>query len=225
MLAGGLTLGGGMANADGYRDSDKDRPAARDSWTGFYVGIHGGMAGSDVGFAFPTSGTEADHKGQGLFGGVQAGYNLQFSGLVVGIEGDIAKANIDGQSRCPNSAFRCSHDVDMLASLRARLGFLATPGMLLYVTGGVGRAGADYEVRNIATGRLSAPAFSTTQSGGVIGGGIEVKISDNLSLKGEYLHYGLGSEAVPNGTLVATTGPVDLDLKIDTVKVGLNWRF
>ena len=221
LLAGGLVLGTEVAAGDGY-----GRPSAqRDSWTGFYVGLNAGIGGSGVGFAFPTFDVEADHRGYGFVGGAQVGYNLHISGLVVGVEGDIAWSNIDGQSLCPNADFRCSHEVDMLASLRARLGVLVTPGTLLYLTGGVGWANADYAVRNVATGVLAAPGFSDTQSGGAFGGGIEVRISDNLSLKGEYLHFDLGGESVPNGTLVQNTGPVDLDLRIDTVKVGLNWKF
>jgi outer membrane immunogenic protein len=222
MLVGSLMLSAGFASADGFT---RGKHTARDSWTGIYVGTHAGVSGSDVSFAFTNFGTEADHRGYGLVGGLQAGYNLQFSGLVVGVEADVAWGNVHGESRCPNASFRCGHDVDMLASLRARAGVLLAPSMLVFLTGGAAWADAGYEVRNVTTGLLAAPALSHTQNGSVFGGGVEVRITDNLSLKGEYLRFNLRDESVPNGTLVQTTGPVHLDLQIETVKVGLNWRF
>jgi opacity protein-like surface antigen len=68
------------------------------NWTGFYIGGFGGAAGgrTDIGFVGdPASGNRPWVAG-GL-GGIDLGYNYQFSNnWVVGIEGDVAAANVRG---------------------------------------------------------------------------------------------------------------------------------
>lgn len=91
----------------------------------------------------------------GLIGGVQGGYNWQMNSLVLGIEGDVSFADW-GESRttfdvldgdldfldADEDAFgNASADVDMLASVRGRLGF-AMNNLLIYGTGGIAWADA-----------------------------------------------------------------------------------
>jgi len=68
------------------------------NWTGFYIGGFAGAAAgrTDIGFvADPTSGDRPWVAGG--IGGLEAGYNYEFpSKWVLGIEGDIAAANVHG---------------------------------------------------------------------------------------------------------------------------------
>jgi opacity protein-like surface antigen len=68
------------------------------NWTGFYVGGFAGAAAgrTDIGFVGdPTSGNRPWVAG-GL-GGIEAGYNYQFSNnWVLGVEGDVGAANVHG---------------------------------------------------------------------------------------------------------------------------------
>ena len=66
-------------------------------------------------------------------------------------------------------------------------------------------------------------------SGYFIGGGAEVKLTDAISIKGEYRYTNLGSE---NVTLLPGLAPVidnfvstELDTTIQTARVSLNYRF
>src|ERR1700693_812739 len=99
------------------------------NWTGFYIGINGGGGfGSstwDRTGSFNTSG--------GLVGGT-VGYNYQFGQGVVGIEGDIDWANINGNTNtaCP---FSCKTSDHWLSTVRGRLGY-AADRFLPFVTGG-----------------------------------------------------------------------------------------
>lgn len=92
----------------------------------------------------------------GLIGGVQGGYNWQVNSLVFGIEGDVSftdwgasrttfdanDGDLDDTLIEGEDAFgRASADVDMLASVRGRLGF-AMNNFLIYGTGGVAWADA-----------------------------------------------------------------------------------
>ena len=58
------------------------------NWTGFYAGVNAGYGFSAD---FGASGIDS---ADGFTGGAQAGYNMQFNPLVVGIEGEIDYADI-----------------------------------------------------------------------------------------------------------------------------------
>ena len=54
--------------------------------------------------------------------------------------------------------------------------------------------------------------------------GIEYGFTPNWSAKFEYMHYGFDTANAPMGTLSATNVSA-LRLNIDTLKVGINYRF
>jgi outer membrane immunogenic protein len=97
-------------------------PAPLFSWTGFYLGAHGG-------YGWTTSqGLDAN----GGFAGGQVGYNFQTGSFVFGVEGDGAWANISQGVNgiafgVPVSA---TFKDDALASVRGRLG--VTYGNVLF---------------------------------------------------------------------------------------------
>ena len=99
------------------------------SWTGLYLGAHGG-------YGWTTSqGLDA----KGGFGGGQGGFNYQMGSFVLGLEGDGAWADI---SQSVNGLvfgvpLSVSFQNDALASLRARFGVTANK-VLFYATGGGG---------------------------------------------------------------------------------------
>lgn len=179
------------------------------SWTGFYIGAHGGY-----GFG------ETSPKLQGGFGGGQIGYNYQVNNfLVLGIEGDGAGGQISASETTPDGVTAKFSD-RALASVRARLG-LAFGNALLYGTGGGGWADTS----------LSASALGMTisndhwLSGWTAGGGVEYAFAPQWSAKLEYLRYGLTGQ-----TFTLTSGNQSVsgnvpNFNIDTVKAGINYRF
>ncbi len=199
---------------------------------------------------------------RGLNGGVQAGYNWQTGGLVFGIEADLnfVKAKpeqsnvltlrsaagvnppITVAARDKNKA-----SVDYFATLRGRLGF-ATNALLIYATGGLAYAKVDhsfsqsFHIANTGTPCVSAllsmcmqGSKSSNKAGWVLGGGAEVALSQNWSLKAEYLYTKFGkisSESLGE----VDAGPIRVklpsskvsrsaDLELQTVRVGVNYRF
>lgn len=200
------------------------------SWTGFYIGGHIGYGWSDLDWN-DNGGFNLSHRGKGVLGGGQGGFNWQWNNnLVLGVEVDGTFTDIDGSRACPNPIFRCSHNVDSLVSVRGRLGALvgATRQFLLYGTGGAAWGRVEYEARNATTGALNPGGFesSATHTGWVGGGGIEYKFASNWSAKAEYLYYGLRSktqDCSPQptvGTIICTWKP-----EVQTVKLGINWHF
>jgi len=198
------------------------------SWTGFYVGadIGGAWARSDGRWdpmdnfdkpdpayfgEFPISGAMT---GSGVLAGGHVGYNYQFApSWVAGIEADWSwsntKAKLDqtwvstdpiahpGLIR-PGAHTTLETDLDSIATIRARAGYLVTPSLLLYATGGV--ALADVDLTAIAQNepdhvpRYIAPmSVSKWAPGYVVGGGLEYAFRNRWSLRAEYLFYRLNT--------------------------------
>jgi outer membrane immunogenic protein len=105
----------------------------------------------------------------GAVGGVEAGYNWQWSSWLLGVEADFSAAGMSGRAsgtsflqNVPGAVFTQSttaeQSTDWYGTVRGRLGWLATPNLLLFGTGGFayGRVAgsADY-IANGAGGHLS----------------------------------------------------------------------
>jgi outer membrane immunogenic protein len=164
-------------------------------WTGFYVGAHvGGGWGS-------ANSTDLS----GIVGGIQGGYLMQQGQFVMGLEGEIGIANIDGSRGVIDSS------IDSLGSARARVGF-AVDQFLIYGTGGFGFG--DVEV--------SDPISRDDQwnLGWVLGIGVEAALNHNWSARVEAFHYDLGSSSY-----VLATGNRKVDVDANVIRAGVNYRF
>jgi outer membrane immunogenic protein len=183
-------------------------------WTGWYVGLDGGVVHHDAFFndlsnVFRT-GTFSSNQ-TGGFVGVNAGFNWQQGSFVYGIEADWnwvgAKA---GETwGCPLafcSSLVTSHDVPWIATVRGRAG-LAVDATLFYFTGGL----AFGQVKNSAlvfTGPgngnvlLASTTENTTRVGWTAGAGVEHMITRNWTVRAELRYVDLGRSTrtcVPGG--------------------------
>jgi len=195
-------------------------PVAIYNWTGFYVGLSGGGAWSDTRWQYFASGVNTNHDGSGWLAGGQVGYNWQAGSWVFGLEADGHWADINGSTACPNPAYLCATDVRTLASFRGRIGYAAGP-VLFYGTGGAGYADTRYSATTPGGPNF---AYNTDRWGYAAGAGIEWGFAPSWSAKVEYMHYGFDTNTVPIPALSATATAI-LRLDIDTVKVGINYRF
>ncbi len=225
LFALGCTVTSALAaDLDGpmsYRGGPDSSYARPFSWTGLYVGVHGGVGWTDADWKF--SGSSLSHSGYGGLLGGQVGYNIQAGRAVLGIEGDYSGAWLGASDPCPNPAFACKHDVNWLASIRGRLGFTVNDNRtLLYGTAGVAWADATLSTRDAANVPFGSD-LSVTKQGWVAGAGIEHMLSQNLSARFEYLYYGFGGIHAPAGTLDATATKVDLSSQV--IRFGLNYKF
>jgi outer membrane immunogenic protein len=198
------------------------------SWTGFYLGVNGGGAWGFTGWNFPTNGESASHDMGGGFVGGTVGANYQFSNrLVLGLEGDADFARVNGQTVCPNAFYSCASHVDFLASARGRVGYVFDRA-LLYATGGVGfeQFGVAAKVNNGNTvnGLTVFGPPMQTNVGWVLGVGAEYALTDNWSIKAEYLHYDFGARNYVT-TIETTSTSKSVRDYIETVKIGVNYKF
>ena len=172
----------------------------------------------------------------GFLGGGQIGYNWRFaSNFVAGVEADIqGVAEGRGSSSVTNavsltgfgfpffpgdfwaSQISASKSLDYLGTVRGRIGWLFTPTLLVYGTGGLAYGGVNASLNILSapvrpappafySGMTGSAAFSDTRVGWTVGGGLEWMFMPNWSAKVEYLYYDLGSVAL-NGAPMASLG-------------------
>lgn len=187
------------------------------SWTGFYAGLNIGVGFVNtnlnaVAAPFPVPGS-----GTGLVAGGQIGYNHQINNIVVGIEGDLGYFGVQRRFTFPSGdflAWRTTWD----ASIRGRLG-VAVDRTLLYVTGGI--AFADLRINGVVGQPIAFFPFSESQTrvGWTVGAGVEHAITQNWTVRGEYLYANYGRRDFP-------TIPI-AGVRMDTHKfrIGFNYLF
>lgn len=161
----------------------------------------------------------------GWLGGGQLGCNYQFpaSNWIVGIEGSIAAANIQGTG---NEAGGYVLDVDhakttALGSITGRLGWNGLdPHHLFYVKGGW--ASVKDEFRQDYPGAPPGTYYSSSQnrSGWTLGGGWEWAFSPKWSTFIEYDYYDFGSKVTYGPTYFAA-----IKQTINTIKIGVNFHW
>ena len=97
----------------------KERPSRG---TGFYIGGHGGYAWADVSTGAPAFPAGPPRNSlDGSFVGGQIGYNMQIKGLVLGVEADISKGNLNKTARDGNYITE-TDTIDWLGTVRGRVG-------------------------------------------------------------------------------------------------------
>lgn len=152
------------------------------SWAGPYVGLSAGYAfggQSDD----ETFGNSIDTDG--FVGGAFAGYNWETGGIVAGVEADIGYSGVEGE----NAGTEVESGVE--GSLRARLGYVVTPDVLLYTTAG----GA---AKNVDVATVDG-SDSATALGWTAGVGTDVKITEQVFGRVEYRYSDYGSDDFNTG--------------------------
>jgi outer membrane immunogenic protein len=186
-----------------------------------------------------------------------AGFNWQFAPLwVAGIEADVGFAdktatlngmfapfNSTGISGVAGDTFSVKTTWD--ASARARIGFLPTPWLMAYATGGPAwlhvEATSTCNTLEVGAGRCEPGAFApsvitnaTTKLGWAIGAGLEAALGSNWVARAEYRYSDFGTitntDVRSNGGL-APPAPLplvvtyDLALRTHTATFGVAYKF
>lgn len=206
----------------------KDRaPVSVLSWTGFYAGVNVGYGWSASGITIgDTEDSPVGPEPEGVFGGGQMGYNWQRGSLVLGVEVDMQASGIRDTTHDTNFGDVATSKLNWFGTVRGRLGY-AFDRALVYATGGFAYGG----VENQLSGPLlvgSPYRFDSTATGYVVGGGLDYKISQSMSLRAEYLYINLDTNVAKNpaGTPVTNlTNDVVKDNDYHTVRFGLNYHF
>jgi outer membrane immunogenic protein len=201
---------GRPGEADNYAFATSvDRSGYPASWSGFYIGGTLGYAWGEGRTAGDIGSIRFDQSG--VVGLVHAGYNWQAGRAVLGVEADVGTGDLG--SATDTAVGRLRTDLNAMGSLRARIGFLAGPALLIYGTAGLAWADFDFD---IAGGKARSEAFLGYQVG--IGG--EYRISDKTSLRLEYIYTGLPEERVHHSGLTNSYDP-----SFNALRAGISFKF
>ena len=252
-----FTTGAGAADL-AARPYTKAPPAVVEvyNWTGFYIGANVGYSWgrsddsvliSRFATGFPLNAAAGRNDVNGAIGGGQIGYNWQLTNWLVGLEADIQASGERGSLGF--TCLACADDgtnitsvvtqrLNWFGTVRGRAGFLVTPSILLYGTGGFAygevQTGGSITGNNIAGNPVTAlfPGTSSTRTGWTAGAGIEGRITGNWTAKLEYLYMDLGSvSAGPIATTILVPVRTNAGASYTSsftdniVRVGVNYRF
>lgn len=259
IMAAALTFASAAASAADFPQYTKAAPIqSAYSWTGFEIGVFGGyglsketagISGANpignflVGSGAVPSTIKTDAQG-GVVGGF-VGYNYQFAPQwVAGLEADLAFSDIKGKDgRVLTTApfgFNASlttnvqTELDWYGTVRGRLGYLLTPNVMIYGTGGL----AYGEIKGTTTVTLATPipalngsavgSYDQTKIGYAAGGGVQWAILPNVIARAQYTYIDLGSHGFGANTVVlATPAGVNTSHKDDfhIATVGASYKF
>jgi outer membrane immunogenic protein len=203
------------------------------SWTGFYLGgnIGGAWAHRDVTDTFfGVNFNNGNDKGV-FIGGGQVGYNWQVGYGVLGIEADfdgVANNNNTGTVFTAFGPVQVTSNNRWITTVAARFG-VTNGNWLFYGKAGGGWVGnEDFTVTNLRTGSSFNISNDNSNSGWLLGAGIEWAFAANWSAKVEYNYLGLedrkfivppGSPFFPGDTFTRS------NRNLQMVKAGINYRF
>jgi outer membrane immunogenic protein len=207
------------------------------SWTGFYVGVHGGgdwfskdwflpaTANNIAGGCLPGCPTNAgSHTATSWLAGAQVGFNYQISWFVGGIEAQYSATRLQGSNLIPNfPAVTVNTKTDGVGTLAARLG-IAMDRSLFFVKGGAAWSHDTFWSSTTANG-VTLSTVTDTRWGWMIGVGWEWAFLDNWSVKVEYDHMDFRRRRETLLPVTGVTFDYDIEQTVDLVKVGVNYRF
>jgi len=146
----------------------------------------------------------------GFIGGGQAGYNWQTGAFVLGVETDFDGTTLSKSRNLLGAGFfnpylgttdnltlNSKVSLDWLGTTRGRVGFVVTPDnrFMIYGTGGVAYGGgsAHVSIYDSAANAFWSGSPSSSRVGWTIGAGAEYALTNNWTIRGEYLYVDLGS--------------------------------
>jgi outer membrane immunogenic protein len=236
----GLASGATVLAADLARPVYKAPPQAAPAsdWTGFYIGVHGGGAWSDLDWFYPCTATnlllppcnlaQGGHSATSWLAGGQVGFNYQVEQWVLGIEAEFSATGLNGDHvdrAFPNDTHHSR--TDFIGTVAPRVG-VAWDRALLYAKGGAAWAHNDYSL-SITSSGLTTYTADATRWGWMVGLGIEYAPAQNWSVKVEYnyLDFGTGRILYTSNGAIPGLLPFEEDItqRIQVVKVGLNYKF
>nr|WP_314255909.1 porin family protein [uncultured Devosia sp.] len=183
-------------------------------WSGFYAGVNLGYGWAEYDLNDVTGPVTIDDI-DGILGGAQVGYNHDFGGFLLGAEADFQFSDINRSITGAAGSFDVG--IESFGTVRARAG-LAVDRFLPYVTGGLAWANGSATVVGAGLGTLLDE--DETYVGYTIGAGVEYAVTDNVTVKGEYLYADFGSK-----DFSTAAGTLNTNLDAHVVRAGLNYKF
>jgi outer membrane immunogenic protein len=227
---GGYKDQAGYPPPNGYKDQVGYIPPP--IWQGFYFGGNIGGAwssiepASNVVFLGATPGTVLVNRSiddSNIFGGVQAGYNIQAGNFLYGLEADLGGMGNGARgtfvdASTPARALQINGTGGWYGDITGRGGVLYG-NALFYAKGGFAFFTGDVSVTDNFD---NIHQNSGTFAGWTIGAGFEYMFSPRWTVKFEYMYYDFGNNNF-SCCSNSTSSRLDTNLTANTIKVGFNF--
>jgi outer membrane immunogenic protein len=231
------------------------------NWTGFYAGLNIGYGWGDNSYIssktydFPVElgfGYNRSPDPSGVLGGGQIGVNFQpfmalgldplYERFMLGVEADFQGAGLSqtsgatdyGNARAPTARGfgLITQTQGFFGTARGRVGFLVSPNLLVYGTGGLAYGDVGFSISSVNNFNFAGQSsHDFTRVGWTAGGGGEWMFSPNWSVKVEYLYTDLGAADLYHQSFnpalgkVLTTSLPNVQSNFHSVRGGLNYHF
>ena len=189
------------------------------NWAGGYGGIFGGYGDTDTHSRFAGAARRTVNADGGI-GGIYAGSNFMFfnSKVMLGFDGSTSWSDLTGNGTEPSFGDAVRNREYIQADLRARAGY-AFGSFLPFVAAGV--AFSRTEERNLGPNFPGAEVGRVAFDNFTVGGGLDYRISQRVSLRGEYLY----ETSINTKTVNLTNTGVRQDRDANIVRFGAAYHF
>ena len=216
-------------------DAQEPGPTASASnqlrWSGLYIGAYaGGMyidsdqySPAQLTFGGYSAGT---YGGDHFLGGLQAGYDLQFGNLLLGVGLDLGFVS-SGKDSFLKVDEVIATQTRFLSTFTGRVGYLLSPAMLVYARGGLALARMRYTSVD-ERWNLVADDVDETRVGYTLGVGSEMLLANNWTIFAEFQYmrfnddtstFDYGEQSYP------TRWTYDYDHTLKMATMGIRYRF
>lgn len=188
------------------------------TWTGFYVGLNGGYGFSSSSKATFDGSSHNFNGANGFLAGAQIGYDHQIDKMVLGAAIDFNYSDVNKTWLNTADSYSIKLNQSYAGTARARIGYLVSNDILLYITGGAAMS----KIKGVGTDMSVTPNVVNKQSqthyGFVVGGGAEYRVTKNVST---FVEYRYSDYQAKNYSRFATKA----DFSNSEIRIGLNYRF
>lgn len=235
------------------QSSAQAAPPTSPDWRGFYLGAAAGSVWSQFETTSSTKTgpaltapqanavTQAGNLSlspNGFLAGVTGGYNWQFNRILLGLEGDFQSLSINDTTNSGAVLYphKASHTFvlsaygseNWLFTARPRLGYITDFGLLFATAGlAVGFEQVDFIFVN-NHGEFESQRVRKFKPGYALGAGVETGLSNNVSVKVDYLYTNLGTSNAYDMNHHIAAGQAFISsakLTDNIVRLGVNYHF
>ena len=199
--------------------------AADSPFNGPRIGVVGGYDQSGAGSSIDddTDDNNNDQSIEGIGYGVEAGYDIDTGGAVIGIEGEYLESTADTQFEDGDfegfGLGSVDANRDLYVGLRA--GAKVTPNTLVYAKGGY--TNAKYDI--LSNDGTTEFTNDVDTDGYRVGAGVEYAMNSGMYIKGEYRYSNYSEAEIDMEGTLADSERFDVDLDRHQVMAAVGWRF
>ena len=207
-------------------------PVLAYDWSGFYIGAHVGYDWESYNFNGFHTDTGAGGqiilgRFENTFAGFQGGYNYIIApNILLGVEADISRNNAGAWGLGTNDGSFGQGVLGWSGTARGRIGYAAN-NVLFYGTGGFAWSDVTLTRVQISAFNPGVPpatvdVVSATRTGWTAGGGVEVGVMPNLTVRAEYryIDYSTFTSVLPLSNRTFVIGS-----RSEEVLLGANYKF